>query len=115
MKYHFTSVALLGAIMATVGRAEHHDHEECCTVYSKRDYNGTSVTYCLDHVDQDAFHIAFLRDRMDSASIKCGKKVDALICPDTFDLGPVPNQRQHRFTCLSDTDEVEHGFKVAAN
>lgn len=68
-----------------------------------------------DYQDQAGFDIEFWKDHNDHASIKCGKKVDALICPDTFELGPVPFQSQLRYACKRVTDEFEPGFKVGAN
>ena len=115
MKY--SSAALLGAIMASTSMAGHLEHADCCTVYSKKDYRrGPIQTYCLnDDANQAAYDIEFRRDHNDHASIKCGKNVDALICPDGFEMKAVPNQTELKYACYSANDEVENGFKVGAN
>ena len=115
MKY--SSAALLGAIMASTSMAGHLEHADCCTVYSKKDYKrGPHNHYCLNDDElQAAFDIEFHKDRNDHASIKCGKNVDALICPDGFEMKAVPNQTELKYACYSANDEVENGFKVGAN
>ena len=75
-----------------------------------------------EHGDQAAFDVdldnlalrLFHDDHDDHASIRCGKNVDALLCPDGFELTAVPNQRDLRYACYSANYE-SHGFKVGAN
>ena len=115
MKY--SSAALLGALMASTSMARHLENDDCCTVYSKKDYRrGPIQTYCLnDDANQAAYDIEFRRDHNDDASIKCGKNVDALICPNGFELTAYPNQRDLKYACYSESDEIEHGVQVGAN
>lgn len=103
--------------MASTSMAGHLEHADCCTVYSKKDYGrGPHNHYCLNDDElQAAFDIEFHKDRNDHASIKCGKNVDALICPDGFEMKAVPNQTELKYACYSANDEVENGFKVGAN
>ena len=52
-----------------------------------------------------------MRYLKDVGSIKCGKKVDATICPEGgYELGPVAGQRELKYTCDS-----AKGIKVGAN
>ena len=91
--------------------------DDCCTVFSKRNFKGHRREYCLDsdQSQQDAFILNLRKKKSDAASIICGKNVDATICPNGYELGPVANQRDLKYICDSGSNETEEGFKVGAN
>ena len=78
-----------------------------------------SDTFCLpigyDESRQKAEEIRIFLDIWDDGSIKCGKNVDALVCPNGFDYGPINGQRDHGYKCDSGTIFVEHGTEVGAD
>ena len=49
-----------------------------------------------------------------NGSVKCGKNVDAQICPSGFEEASVDGQRQLGYRCISDSVRYEHGSKVSA-
>ena len=63
---------------------------------------------------QQAEEIRIFLDIWDDGSIKCGKYVDALVCPNGFDYGPIAGQREHGYKCDSGSIFVEHGTEVGA-
>ena len=46
--------------------------------------------------------------------MKCGKNVDAQICPGSFEETSIDGQRKLGFRCTSDSVRYEHGTKVSA-
>ena len=66
--------------------------DTCCTVYSMADFMGRQQEFCFDEANQKNRQNAF-RINVDGdlngkiGSIKCGKKVDATICPQGHELG----------------------------
>lgn len=62
--------------------------------------------------DASDINMRYLRD---VGSIKCGKKVDATICPQGYEKGPVAGQRELKYTCDSGSVSIEKGTKVGAN
>jgi hypothetical protein len=91
------------------------DDDDCCTVYSRRGFFGHASQYCLGDQRQTANLIDLLRDVTRLGSIKCGKYVDAVICPGDFELGPVTDQRDLKYKCDSGSSANEPGIKVGAN
>ena len=89
------------------------NRDDCCTLYSRANFEGRTQEYCLssDQSPQDASDI--LKDVV--GSIKCGKKVDATICPQGYELGPVAGQRDLRYICDSKPNSIERSIKVGAN
>ena len=88
--------------------------DDCCTLYSKSNFEGKMQEYCLssDQSPEDASDIN-LRYLKDVGSIKCGKKVDATICSQGYQRGPVVGQRDLRYTC-DGSNSNEKGMKVGA-
>jgi len=88
----------------------------CCRLYSKANFEGKLQEHCLgsSQSPEDASDIN-MRYLKDVGSIKCGKLVDATICPQGYELGPVAGQRDLRYTCQSGSDKIEKGTKVGAN
>lgn len=72
--------------------------------------------HCLssDQSPEDASDIN-TRYLKDVGSIKCGKKVDATICSQGYQRGPVVGQRDLRYTCDSGSNSNDKGMKVGAN
>ena len=105
MKTTFTLAALLAA---TISMARRLPQDNCCTVWSSPYFMSTKRTYCLEDARTDAFPIESFNDVWRDGSIKCGKNVDALICPSGFDYGGIDGQREFGYKCESDTIFVEH-------
>ena len=82
--------------------------DDCCIVFCESNFKGHAQEYCLgtDQSFQDAFTLQ-LRQGIDDrhASIKCGKNVDATICPNGgFEIGQKPNQSDLKYICNSGSD-----------
>lgn len=77
-----------------------------------------SQDFCLqmgaDEGRQHAEEISIYRDLWPNGSIKCGKNVDALVCPTGFKYGPIDGQRELGYKCDSGSIFVEHGTEVGA-
>ena len=117
MNSNYTTT-LISMIVAISSARFMDTSDDCCTVFSKRNFKGPRQEYCLDSEDQsrqDAFNLYLRKKRNNAASIICGKNVDATICPNGYELGPVANQRELRYICDSGSNETEEGFKVGAN
>ena len=116
MKTIYTLAALLAA---TTTMARRHPDDNCCTVYAGQNFMSLSETYCLpqgaDEGRQMAQEIRIFRDVWTDGSIKCGKNVDALVCPDGFEYGPLDGQRELGYKCDSGSIFVEHGTEVGAD
>ena len=116
MKTTFTLAAYLAA---TTTMARRHPDDYCCTVYAGQNFKSLSETYCLpqgaDEDRQMAQEIRISRDVWADGSIKCGKNVDALVCPDGFEYGPLDGQRELGYKCDSGSIFVEHGTEVGAD
>ena len=114
MQTTFTLAALLAA---TTTMARRTPDDNCCIVYAGTNFMSQSATFCLpqgaDEYRQMAEEIR-MRDVWTDGSIKCGKNVDALVCPNGFDYGPLEGQRELGYKCDSGTIFVEHGTEVGA-
>lgn len=63
--------------------------ESCCTVYPKTGFKGRGRDYCIDNTKrQSAYTSKKEKTRMpdEFGSVKCGTKVDAIICPNGFTM-----------------------------
>lgn len=117
MKNTFNIAVALAASTCKVAAGNPDDN--CCTVWDGESYWGHNATYCLDlnagaTERQAAFTVALWYDIWDNGSIKCGKNVDATICPHGFEYGGVDGQREFGFKCATDSIHQEHGFWVGA-
>ena len=94
MKTTFTLAALLAATTTT---ASSLPDDNCCTIWADQNFMSLSDTYCLPmgyaEGRQHAEEISIFGDIWANGSIKCGKNVDALVCPNGFDFGPIDGQR----------------------
>jgi len=109
MKNTFTLAAILAA---NISMARHLPQDNCCTVWSSPYFMSTKKTFCLEGARTDAFSIEFWRDIWKDGSIKCGKNVNALICPNGFEYGGIDGQREFGYKCESETIYVEHNTDV---
>jgi len=76
---------------------------------------GHREDYCLETGKHAAFEIDLMRDIWYNGSVKCGKNVDAQICPGGFEEQEfVDGQRELGYRCISNSVRYEHGSKVGA-
>jgi hypothetical protein len=113
-----TTFTLAALLAATPSMASRNPDDNCCTVWAGQNFISEHETYCLpqgaDQGRQMAQEIRIFRDVWADGSIKCGKNVDALVCPNGFELGPIDGQRELGYKCDSGTIFVEHGTEVGA-
>ena len=113
MKSTFTLAALMAATTSNASRTPAHN---CCQVWAGKNFMSFSETYCLEESTerQAAFEIEHVRDVWTDGSIKCGSNVDALVCPNGYEFGPIDGQREFGYKCASETGFVEQGVKAGA-
>ena len=91
--------------------------DNCCVIFENPDYKGKQIDFCLEGEERNtAYSVSMWRDRTyNLGSIKCGKHVDATICPNEFEYGAVPEQRGLGYRCSSNSETVpERGTKISA-
>ena len=113
MKSTFTLAALMAATTSNASRTPAHN---CCQVWAGKNFMSFRETYCLEESTgrQAAFEIEHVRDVWTDGSIKCGSNVDALVCPNGYEFGPIDGQREFGYKCASETGFVEQGVKAGA-
>ena len=100
------------ATLAAMSMARRRPDDNCCRVYAGQNFWGTDQDYCLEEGRQAAFGIDVWRN---NGSVKCGKNVDAQICPGGFEVEQsVDGQRLLGYRCMSRSVRYEHGTKVGA-
>lgn len=100
------------ATLAAMSMARRRPEDNCCRVYAGQNFWGPDQDYCLEEGRQAAFGIDVWRN---NGSVKCGKNVDAQICPGGFEVEQsVDGQRLLGYRCMSNSVRYEHGTKVGA-
>ena len=92
--------------------------DNCCIVWAGTNFMSHNKSFCLpqgaDEGRQVAQEISGFRDVWTDGSIKCGKNVDAEVCMDGFELGPLEGQRELGYKCESGSIFVKRGTEVVA-
>ena len=115
MNNNLTKMMTYAASMAAMSMARRQPRDNCCTVYAGQNFMSLKEDYCLEEGSRQAAHqIDLWRDVWRNGSVKCGKNVDAQICPGGFEEASVDGQRQLGYRCISDSVRYEHGSKISA-